>query len=79
MLSSERCVDALLPLLFVFMFNIAELVLLRPPFSKEGDGAPGAGEADVEAELLLLPFVSPLAGPLFNILVALFALIDLFA
>lgn len=58
---------------------MAELLLLRPPFSREGDGAPGAGEAEVEAELLLLPFVKPLPGPLFNILLALLALMVLLA
>uniref|UniRef100_A0A1B0AZS8 Uncharacterized protein n=1 Tax=Glossina palpalis gambiensis TaxID=67801 RepID=A0A1B0AZS8_9MUSC len=40
----------------------AEPVLLRPPFSiKDGDGAPGAGDADVEAPPPLLPLLNCIA------------------
>lgn len=64
--SPDRCNDdALLPLLLVFMVCMTELTLLRPLLSSEGDGAPGAGEAEVEALLLWLP---PPPPPFVNVL-----------
>lgn len=60
--SPERCKDAVLPLLLVFIFSMAELTLLRPLLSSDGEGAPGAGDADVEAALLPPPFVRGFAS-----------------